>query len=1103
MAEIRNFSLFLQNKAIIAGQSVPFAMEEARGGWSGRGWLLISNTNKEPINFKPQERMNYKFLLSCLLMPCCMTAQENAVAQPDYTEWHDLQVNQLNRFPLHTSFFAYENTEAALKGDMKTSDNYLSLEGTWKFNWVKDADLRPVDFYKADFDDKAWKTMEVPGIWEMNGYGDPIYVNIGFAWRGHFENNPPQVPVKDNHVGSYRRTISIPAAWDGRQVIAHFGSVTSNMYLYVNGQFVGYSEDSKVAAEFDLTPYLKKGENLIAFQTFRWCDGSYSEDQDFWRLSGVARDCYLYSRDMTAHVDDIRITPDLDAAYRNGSLAVQLKGKGNVNYVIELRDPQGKVVSRKVVNATKVKARSGEAASVNATIRFEVENPAKWTAETPELYTLLTIVKRGNEDVEAIPQRVGFRKVEIKDGQLLVNGKAVYIKGANRHEMDPDKGYVVSRERMIEDLTIMKRFNINAVRTCHYPDDPVWYDLCDQYGFYVCAEANQEGHGFGYGDSSEARKPQFARQILERNQHNVGTFFNHPCIIYWSLGNETVDGPNFTAAREWILSQDQSRPIHWERAELGPNTDIYCPMYLSQEDCERYASDPNVTKPLIQCEYSHAMGNSSGGFKEYWDLVRKYPKYQGGFIWDFVDQALHGKDAQGRDIYTYGGDYNDYDASDNNFNCNGLISPDRVPNPQMYEVGYQYQNIWAEAVDLEKGRISIRNEYFFRDLSNYRLEWQLMADGKEVQSGKVETLHVEPGQTAELRLPLKSTGLENAEVLLNLDFRLKNAEPLMEAGQVVAQRQLAVSGRQPDMPVLAVKGVKTTLTNRKKESTIAVRGQDFDIVFDKATTGFITKYMVRGHSLLGQDGTLRPNFWRAVTDNDMGSNINNEYKAWNHPQMDLKEMTAARQKDGTVKVVAAYEMPAVEAQLTLTYIIGAHGAMQVTQDMQVNPDAKVSDMFRFGMVMQLPANMDRSAFYGRGPVENYNDRSSSQRIGIYEQTAQEQFYPYVRPQETGTKTGMRWWKQTDAGGLGFTVVGERPFAASALQYDVDALCDGEKKEQRHCPQIPKSDYVNLYLDGEHAGVGGIDSWGYNARALPQYRVTYRNHRFTFCIVPLN
>jgi len=991
-----------------------------------------------------------------------MTVGLAAVAQqkPAMTEWHDLQVNEVNRYALHTDFFPYESESLALAGDKTKSGNYLSLDGTWRFLWVEHADQRPTDCFGTDYDDSSWKTMPVPGIWELNGYGDPEYVNIGFAWRGHFKNNPPEVPVRDNHVGTYRRTVTIPAGWNGKQVIARFGSVTSNMYLWVNGRYVGYTEDSKVAAEFDITEYVHSGDNLIAFQTFRWCDGSYDEDQDFWRLSGVGRSCYLYAQDKAAHIQDIRITPDLVNDYQDGTLSVKLTTVGKAKAQISLRDAVGQEIATGA--------------------EMQVKNPRKWTAETPYLYTL--VVRYGDE---VVTQKVGFRKVEIKNAQLLVNGQPIYIKGVNRHEMDPDGGYVVSRERMLQDLRLMKRFNINAVRTCHYPDDPLWYDLCDEYGIYLVAEANQESHGFGYGDDAPTKKPLFARQILERNQHNVSMNFNHPSVIIWSLGNETVNGPNFTAAYQWIRQQDKSRPVQFEQAHGGDNTDIFCPMYMSQWHCEGYAKDDSKQKPLIQCEYSHAMGNSSGGFKEYWDLVRRYPKFQGGFIWDFVDQALHGKDKEGRAIYTYGGDYNSYDPSDNNFNCNGLVSPDRVPNPQMYEVGYEYQNIWVEPVDILNGRVRIRNEYFFRTLDHVYMEWTLLCNGIPVRQGTVEDIDCQPQGTREVTLSLGDFSSID-EYLLNIDFKLKNAEPLMYHGQALSFMQLPVL--QPTLFSLSP----------------AVTDQSSVVSFDPAT-GFIKEYVVGGRSMLGKGGTLKPQFWRAVTDNDMGARLHQKNRVWRQPVMNLKSLKQGRKdkKTGAYTVTAVYDMPEVKSTLTMTYQIEKNGVVTVTEQMQTTPGDKQPDLLRYGVVLQMPYEMEQSEYYGRGPIENYSDRHLSQRIGIYRQTADEQFYPYIRPQETGTKTDIRWWKQSDAAGKGLRIEADAPFSASALHYSVEDLDEpGMEKAQRHSPQVPQSSYTNLSIDQVHAGLGGLDSWSEWGQALMPYRVPCQNRSFTFRIIPM-
>ena len=1028
------------------------------------------------------------------------TTTDNAT-QPTYTEWHDLSVNNVNRFPLHASFFAFENREAAMKGQRDKSANFLSLSGDWKFNWVANADERPTDFFRTDFDDSAWKNMTVPGIWELNGYGDPEYVNIGFAWRGHFKNNPPEVPVKDNHVGTYRRTIVIPDAWDGRQVIAHFGSVTSNIYLYVNGKFVGYSEDSKSATEFDITPYIKKGENLIAFQTFRWCDGSYSEDQDFWRLSGVARDCFLYSRSQKAHVDNLRCTPDLDETYTNGSLAVNVRGKGNAKFVLDLVDPTGNIISRKILNTAKVKARSGKSiAEINATVKFDVEKPEKWTAETPNLYTLLATVMQNDKEVEAIAVKVGFRKVEIKNSQLLVNGQPILIKGANRHEMDPDGGYVVSRERMIQDIRLMKQFNINAVRTAHYPNDPQWYELCDKYGLYVCAEANQESHGFYYAPDAITATDLFARQILERNQNNVEQQYNHPSIIYWSMGNETADSKNFTATYNWIKAQDPTRPVHFERAILGDNTDLYAEMYITPESTERYAADPNMKKPLIHCEYAHAMGNSCGVMKDYWDLVRKYPKYQGGFIWDFVDQGLRGKDAQGNMIYNYGGDFNDYDPSDNNFNCNGFISPDRKPNPEAYEVAYYYQNFWVSPADLEKGVVSVKNELFFLNADNVSLSWAIVADGVEQQNGTIADLSsLQPQKSMQLTLPYNLDACKNAkDVQLNIEFRLKKNADMLKAGDIVAHQQLPlreIKGSQVALNAASTKAVK--LINKKKEPQIVLQGTNFVLAVGRAS-GLIERYEVGGKSLLAEGGALRPNFWRAVTDNDMGASSQKKFAVWRNPEMTLKSVEADK-KAKTVKV--AFDMPQVQAVLTLTYQVYDNGVLTVNQNLQTTEGADVPEMLRFGMVMNLPYEMDKSQWFGRGPVENYSDRKYSQNVGVYSSTADEMFYPYIRPQETGTMSDLRWWNQSDGNGAGLRVESDKLFSASALHYNISDLDEGDEKHQRHSPSVPKSKFTNLCIDLTQAGVGGVDSWGEDGRSRKGHRVEYKDYDFTFRISP--
>ena len=1040
-----------------------------------------------------------------------------AIQQPTFTEWHDLQVNEINRLPLHTMHFAYDPNDFPGTGaeylDKKKSMNYLSLEGTWKFNWVANADERPTDFYKTDLDDSKWNNIQMPGNWEMLGYGQPEYVNVGFAWRGHFDQQPPAVPTKDNHVGSYRREINIPSNWDGKRVIAHFGSVTSNIYLYVNGKFAGYAEDSKVAAEFDITPFLKKGKNLIAFQTFRWCDGSWCEDQDFWRLSGPARENYLYARSKDHRLLDVRVETELKNNYKDGALNITAKVQGNTLAYFGLYDPDGKEV---IVTGTD-NVRNGV-----AKYQLRVKNVRKWSAETPNLYTLVVSpIQNGGMYLpyEIVQVKVGFRKVEIKNKQFLVNGQPVLLKGADRHEMDPDEGYNVSEQRMIQDIMMMKRMNINAVRTSHYPNDPRWYDLCDKYGLYVVAEANQESHGFQYGDDAAAKKPEFAKQIMERNQHNVSMFFNHPSIVTWSMGNETVMGDNFLKAYKWIKSQDKTRPVQYEQAGRGEGTDIFCPMYYPVAASEKYAKDPNSPMPLIQCEYNHTMGNSGGNLSDYWDLIRKYPILQGGFDWDFVDQALHRNIVKPMSIlpykmnneelrkieYCYGGDYNKYDPSDNNFNCNGIIGPDRQMNPHAYEVAYQYQNIWAKMVNAETGEVSVHNENFFRDLSNYALAWSLEEDGVETQNGTIADLDVPAQQTKNFTIPYDKSKIKGKEVFLNIDFRLKEAEPLLTAGQVMAYAQLPVVTKQAcsgDCSKMLAQGhgKKKMKLAAKKNNVVAVTTPNLTFKIDRST-GLISEYAYNGKSLLGEGGTLKPNFWRAPTDNDMGAGLQKKFQAWKNPQMNLKNIDVKKdKKTNSVTILTSFDMPEVQGQMDITYVVFANtGAVKVTEDFKATEGAKVSDMFRFGMLMQMPYTMEKSNYYGRGPIENYSDRKDCMRIGVYTDDADNQYFPYIRPQESGTKSDIRWWKQTDATGMGLQVKSCTPFYASAIHFDTEELDDGDDKEQRHSFDLKKSKFTNLFLDSAHMGVGGENSWG--AWPLEKYRVHYGNKTFTFTLIP--
>lgn len=1019
------------------------------------------------------------------LCSCFATASAQS-----FNEWKDPGINEVNRAPMHTNYFAFSSTETASVPE--ASVNYLTLHGNWKFLWVKNADQRPADFWRQTFDDRSWGTMKVPGLWELNGFGDPIYVNNGYAWRNQFVSNPPEVPVAENHVGSYRREIEIPASWTGKDVIMHIGSATSCIYVWVNGKFVGYSEDSKLEAEFDITRYIVPGrKNLVAMQIFRWCDGTYLEDQDFFRYSGIARESYLYAR-ARARVEDIRVIPDLDADYNDGTLDVELTFKGKAGSAdVELLDMTGKSIASATVMCP---AKGGKASTT-----LNVSSPAKWTAETPYLYTV-----RVTSSGETMTVSTGFRKIEFRNAQILVNGQPVLIKGANRHELDPDGGYVISKERMIQDIRIMKQFNINAVRTCHYPDDNFWYDLCDKYGIYMVAETNIESHGMGYGELTLAKNAGYALAHMERNQRNVQRNFNHPSIIFWSLGNEAGYGGNFEAAYDWVKNEDPHRAVQYEQARANGKTDVYCPMYAGYEHCRKYAENPESVKPLIQCEYAHAMGNSEGGFAEYWELFRKYDKLQGGFIWDFVDQSIRWTGKDGRMIYAYGGDFNRYDGSDNNFCDNGLVSPDRVPNPHMYEVGYYYQDIWTELKDAASGKISIYNENFFRDLSAYRLVWEVVCDGIAVRSGIVDRLDVQPRGTSVINLPIGNI-CSGSECFLNVRYELKEREGLLEAGHVAARQQFAFNEYEHHDISIANRGFAGSAPAEPKlisndENYFIVEGDDFTFEVSK-WSGFISRYCVNGVELL-KDGTeVTPNFWRAPTDNDFGANLQMKYRAWNNPviTLDREKGISAGIHDGIVTITSHVNIRNI-ADMTLTYEINNAGEVKVTEKMTADPLKNVSDMFRYGMQIVMPKSFDRVEYYGRGPGENYSDRKDNAFIGIYSQSVSEQFYPYIRPQENGTRSDIRWWRVMDASGNGIQFTSSRPFSASALHYSVASLDEGMYKANGHSQDIDEQDLTNVCIDYAQMGLGCVTSWG--TLPLDKYMLHYGDYEFVYLMTPL-
>lgn len=1035
-----------------------------------------------------------------LMFSCACLAVLSAEAQKDKPWWLDPEVNEVNTMAPRAAFFAYE-TENLAKADQKArSERYLSLEGKWKFNFSKDHDKAPRDFYSLKYDDSQWTDFPVPGILELNGYGDAIYSNNGYPWRTQFRPEPPFVEERNNYTGSYRKMVTVPADWKGERIYLHVGSATSNLMVWVNGKFVGYSEDSKVSAEFDLTKYLTPGkENLIAMQVMRWCDGSYLEDQDFWRFTGIAREVYLYARPQ-AHIADLFITPDLVNNYQDGTLEVKLNAVGakGETVMFSLKDKEGKEVAAQT-------AKVGGNGEVK--VNFDIKNPLKWTAETPNLYTLYTTLMDGKQVAEVVPQRVGFRKVEIKNAQVLVNGQPVLFKGANRHELDPVTGYVVSMDRMLEDIRVMKELNINAVRTCHYPNDPRWYELCDIYGIYMVAEANIESHGMGYGDKTLAKEPTYEKAHLERNESNIKIYKNHPSIIFWSVGNEAGYGPNFEKAYDLVKAYDPSRPCQYEQAGQNGKTDIFCPMYYDYGGCDKYSQGDNP-RPLIQCEYAHAMGNSMGGFKEYWDMVRKYPKYQGGFIWDFVDQGLRVKNKQGKTIYAYGGDFGRYPTSDHNFNCNGIINPDRKPNPHANEVRYYYQNIWATAKDLKAGEVEVYNENFFKSLDDVELQWTLESEGKVLANGR-NALDIPAQQKRVVKLDGYSLPADvKGEVVLNLDFVLKKAEPMLDAGYAVAREQFVVNPYTfPTMEsVLAVTSGKYDTRKVEKEEKVAwvtLSAGNTSVTFNH-WNGWIDYLDVDGKPMLEEGYAITPDFWRAPTDNDYGAGTQRKLHAWKNPEMKMKSFKVVENEGKAEKgVEVVYDMPSVEATLTMTYTLTPAGELVVNEAMTVNKDAKQKpELMRYGMQLVMPKAYNMLTYYGKGPGENYIDRNNGDRLGVYDAKVADQYWGYVRPQESGNKTEVRYWQVKDENGKGLEFYSFAPMECSTLNYLASDLDDGWDKNahQSHSGDLTPRDFSVVKLAARQRGLACVNSWG--AIPLEQYRMPYQDYSFTYVIRPL-
>lgn len=1026
------------------------------------------------------------YSLFCLI-PITTTAQT-------FKEWQDPNINEINRLPARATSTPYASVEELMKGDIFYSTRVLSLNGNWKFSYSDDAILGSVDFTKPSFDDSKWRTMPIPGMWEHNGLQDPIYVNVGYPWKGYFENRPLEenpVPLKNNTIGRYRRMIDIPSSWAGQSIYLHIGAVTSNVYVWVNGNFVGYSEDSKLEAEFDLSAYLIPGQqNSIAFQVHRWSDGTYLEDQDMFRFTGFSRNTYLFCRPKS-HLQDIQIHQDLINDYQDGLLELTFQTTGTPTLLFSLLDDQRKSIWEKQINT---------AHSSQRHLKALIQGVKPWSAEKPHLYTLLIKNLEGNKTKEVQAFKVGFRNIQIKDHLLHVNGKRILIKGANRHDMSPRSGPVLTREDMEKDVWLMKNFNINAIRTSHYPNDPYFYELCNKYGIYLLAEANLESHGMGYEEKSLAKAPLWQKAHLERNLRHVATRRNNPSIIIWSMSNEAGDGENFTTVKKAIHSLDPSRPIMLERADDGDNTDIYAQMYRSPADMELYAKS-HPKKPYIICEYAHAMGNSLGNFLEYQELFHKHPVLQGGFIWDFIDQAQF-KTINGILTQGYGGDWNDHDPSDNNFCNNGLFSIYKTPNPHAWEAKYGYQNIRTTFTpNLPSGGIvHIFNDFVFKSLENVDMTYSLTINGKKVFTHTQPCPLLAPQTKKDLKIKLPEFD-PRQDVLLNITYQIRSAEPLLEKGWTMAKEQFKLSERTNFSPLPEFSSHPIKVKENSKNIVFELPLKKGEIIFEKAS-GKLASYKIRNTEFLTPGSFMEPCFYRAPTDNDMGAGLQKRWAAWRNPTLQVSQIYYDHSKEGA-QLTVHYFLPEPNAHLTIKYTIQTDGKLNIRQEITRLDDKKESLPFRIGMRLQVPKEYNTIEYYGRGPTENYSDRTNGDFIGIYRQKAEHSFYPYNRPQETGLHADLRYWilrKGEGEKGLGF--FSPHPFYASTLPFSLEQLDGYPEKGQKHSELLKKSDTsLFVHIDAYHMGLGSINSWG--ELPLPKYRLEEKKYVQEFMIAPID
>lgn len=1012
-------------------------------------------------------------------------------AQTSVPDWENPEVYAVNKEDTRATALPYPSEELALIDNYASSPYYISLDGKWKFHWVSKISEVPDGFYRENYNISNWAEMPVPGNWEFNGYGIPMYVNIGYG----FNAKPPRIERDDSPTGAYRHTFNIPDNWDGRRVYIHFEGGTNSMYVWVNGQKVGYTQNAKSPAEFDITNYIRKGQNTLACEVHKYSDGSYLEDQDMWRLGGINRSVYLYSTAQT-RIQDFFAHPDLDKNYKNGIFSIDVKLKNytdaaqNQTLNITILDKSGKKVFSK---SQKTIIPANNTADLN--LSDNISNPAKWTAETPNLYTLiLTLKDDKNNIIESTSSKIGFRKVEIKDGQLFVNGKKIYIKGVNMHEFNTNTGQVMTREVMIRNLQLMKELNINAVRTSHYPQQPLWYKLCDEYGMYLVDEANLESHGLGYGPDNISNFPEWRGQHMDRMYRLVERDKNHPSVIIWSLGNEASNGKAFFDMYDWAKQRDTSRPVQYEQAhQKDRNTDIFCPMYPKWVDMTRDAAK-DLGKPYIMCEYAHAMGNSMGNFQEYWDLMRSSKNMQGGFIWEWYNHGYPSKDEQGRFYWAYGGDLKAYfKKNDGNFCMDGMISPDQNYIPHTYIVKKVYQNILFEAKDLNNGIITVINDFKFTDLtnSNYTYKWVLIKNGKQVSEGTFDI--VVPADTrkdVKLNLPSISTQA-GEEYFLQVYAYSKEDAPLVKAGFEVAKEEFAF----PSNNYFTETSRTGSLDVSEADNKITVKAGQLIYEFSTENGKSLISMKDNGKNVFKE--LPRLNFWRAITDNDFGSNEHFNLKLWDGAGHNIiYTYNGVRRDNGAATFSYRAKLRGIEAFVDMTYTVNADGTLTIDAHYKALSD-ELPEMMRFGMLMVLPKDYNHFTWYGRGPWENYVDRNKDTFMGIWKSTVEEQAFQYYRPQETGNKTDVRWLRLENNSGNGISIEGNQPLSVSALNNRPEDLDPGMTKKQQHWSDIIPRNEVVLCVDLFQRGVGGLNSW--RERPLDQYRFQDKEYKYSYTI----